>query len=151
MTTISRTATVAYTPAQMFALVNDIKAYPEFLQWCTQTEVLSASPDEVRASLTIAALGVSKQFSILNRLQADKMIEIRLIDGPFKHLEGFWRFDEIENGCKISFDLEFEMSGGILSYAIGPVFTQMTSTLVEAFTKRAQDVYNMASLNEEVA
>lgn len=69
------------------------------------------------------------------------MIEIRLVDGPFKHLEGFWLFDEVPEGCQISFDLEFEFAGWVFSAILGPVFEQVTEKMVDAFCERAEALY----------
>jgi len=96
----------------------------------------------VQGTLVIAAAGMSKSFTTRNLLQQNKMIEIRLIDGPFKHLEGFWRFDPTESGgCQISFDLEFEFAGGLFSMLLGPVFEQVTNKMVDAFCQRAEELY----------
>lgn len=142
MTVIHRHALVPYTAAQMFALVDEIETYPDFLPWCTSTSVISRNQDEVRATIALSKSGVNKAFTTCNRNQQDKMIEIRLLEGPFKHLQGFWRFDPLgEDGCKISLDMEFEFANKILSMAVGPVFSQIASSLVAAFEKRAVDVY----------
>jgi len=142
MTSIRKSALVPYTPAQMFALVDGIEKYPEFLPWCRGTTVLSRSDDEVRATIELSKGGVEKAFTTCNRNQKDKMIEIRLLEGPFKHLEGFWRFDALgEAGCKVSFDLEFEFASRILDMVVGPVFSQIANSLVDSFHKRAVEVY----------
>ena len=100
-----------YSPAEMFALVDDIEAYPQFLPGCRGTRVLSRSADEVRATIELSKGGVEKAFTTCNRSQQNKMIEVRLVEGPFKHLNGFWRFDPLgEEGCKVSLDLEFEFA-----------------------------------------
>ena len=145
MPIISRKEIVGYTPEQMYELVNDIKAYPQFLPWCVETTVHHQDEDEIKASLVISGAGLQKTFTTHNRLQKNKMIEIRLVDGPFKHLEGFWRFDIVNQvvpkpRCQIAFDLEFEFSG-LLAFALGPIFHHMTSTLIDAFTSRAEVVY----------
>lgn len=142
MPVIKREAEVPYTPAQMFVLVNDIESYPKFLPWCSNTEVHSRTEDEIRASLTLAWKGMQKSFTTLNRLQQDKMIELRLVDGPFHHLEGFWRFEtHNETGCKICLDMEFEFAGKLISMMFGPVFSQIANSLVDAFSKRAHELY----------
>ncbi len=142
MTEINRHALVPYTAAQMFALVDDIETYPEFLPWCTRTHVISRDQDEVRATIALSKSGVSKEFTTCNRIQQNKMIEISLLEGPFKHLQGFWRFDPLgDEGCKISLDMEFEFASKMMSVVLGPVFSQIASSLVEAFEKRAVDVY----------
>lgn len=142
MPDIKRTAIVPYTPAQMFNLVNTIEDYPQFVPWCQSAEVLSRNDDEIQATLHFARSGLQKAFSTCNRLQKDKVIEIRLLQGPFRHLEGFWRFDSLENNsCQITLDLEFEFSNRLLGLAFGPLFTQVANLLVDVFCKRAAEVY----------
>ncbi len=142
MASINRSALVPYSPAQMFALVDDIDAYPEFLPWCRHARVLSRGDDEVRATIELSKGGVDKAFTTCNRLQRNKMIQMRLVEGPFKHLEGFWRFDPLgEQGCKVSLDLEFEFSSRMLGMVVGPVFSQIANSLVDSFQKRAAAVY----------
>ncbi len=142
MPTISKTALVPYTPRQMYALVNDIEAYQEFLPWCRSSRLLSRDDDEIRATLEIAHGSLRKSFTTCNRLQRDKMVEMRLVEGPFQHLEGFWRFDMLgEDACKVSLDLDFEFSNRLISMAMGPLFSQIANSLVDAFSKRAVDVY----------
>lgn len=142
MPDIQRVERVPYSPQEMYDLVNDVKQYPDFIPWCTKSVILKENADEVQATLHFEGGGFTKSFTTHNRLQKDKMIEIRLINGPFKHLEGFWRFDaDGESGCKIMLDLEFELAGGLLSLAFGPVFHQVASTLVQSFKDRAVEVY----------
>ncbi|MCG5493214.1 MULTISPECIES: type II toxin-antitoxin system RatA family toxin [Ectothiorhodospira] len=142
MPSISRQAIVPYTPQEMFDLVNDVKAYPGFLPGCRSSAVLSADEDEIKASIELAKGAVRKSFTTRNRLQRNKMIEMRLVDGPFRHLEGFWRFDALnENATRVSLDLEFEFSNRIMSAVIGPVFHQVANSLVDSFVKRARVVY----------
>lgn len=142
MTTIKKFALVPYTPAEMFKLVDDIESYPAFLPWCRSTRVISRDEDLVRATIELSKGGVEKAFTTANRNQKNKMIEIRLVDGPFKRLDGFWRFDALgEDGCKISLDLEFEFASRMLGMVVGPVFNQVANSLVDAFQKRARDVY----------
>ena len=142
MQSVRRSALVSYHAAEMFALVNDIESYPQFLPWCGATQVLSRDVDEVRATIEIVKSGIHKSFTTSNRLQPNQMIEIRLLDGPFRHLEGCWRFESLnDNACKISLNLEFEFSSKMLGLMIGPVFSQITNSLVDAFCARASDVY----------
>ena len=142
MTTISRSAIVPYSTEQMYVLVNDINSYPQFLPWCRETTILSQSPDEVTARVTISKGGLNKSFTTRNRLLPNKMIEMRLILGPLHHLEGFWCFQALsDSASKVSLDIDFEFSNRILSKTMGPLFNYITITLVDAFTKRAQQVY----------
>lgn len=141
MSVVKRSRTVPYSCEQMYRLVNEVEHYAEFLPYCTESKVHHRDNDEVQATLVIGAGGMSKSFTTRNRLQLNKMIEIRLVDGPFSHLEGFWRFDEVGEGCQIAFDLEFEFAGKLLSMFLGPVFDQVTDKMVDAFCDRAEAVY----------
>ena len=142
MVSIKRNAVVPYTPSQMFALVDRIEDYSLFLPWCKASEIHERTDDEVKATLTLAKGGIEKSFTTHNRAQKNKMIEVRLVEGPFKHLEGFWLFEPVgENLCKIILDLEFEFTNNLISFAIGPIFQQIANTLVEAFCERAKEVY----------
>jgi len=142
MTTIHKSALVPYTPEEMFALVDGIDSYPSFLPWCKSARVLRRSDDEVEASIEIAKGGVEKVFTTRNRNQPGKMIEMRLVEGPFRVLEGFWRFEPLgDEACKLSLDLEYEFSSALLAVALGPIFHQITNSLVDAFSKRAEAVY----------
>lgn len=142
MTCINKTALIPYSAEKMYKLVADVDSYQHFLPWCGGSKILSQTDDEVQGQVRIQHLGMDKTFTTLNRLQKNKMIEMRLIDGPFKQLQGFWRFDALEeNGCKISLDLEFEFSNKIMSMAFGPIFSQIANSMVDAFCKRAIAIY----------
>lgn len=143
MTVVKKIRTVSFSCEQMFSLVNQVEEYPEFLPYCAQSLVHHRNEDEVQATLVIEAAGFSKSFTTRNLLQLNKMIEIRLVDGPFRHLEGFWRFDTIHDNdeCQVSFDLEFEFAGRMFSLLLGPVFEQITEKMVDAFCERAEVVY----------
>lgn len=142
MPAIHRSALVPYSPAEMYSLVNDIDSYPQFLPWCKSARVLSRDDDEVRASLELARGGFEKSFTTCNRLQKNKMVEMRLVEGPFHHLEGFWRFEPLgEQACKVSLDMDFEFANKLVGLALGSLFNQIANTLVDSFCKRAIDVY----------
>ena len=141
MTIVKKSRQVNYSCEQMYNLENDVERYGEFLPYFSRSEVHHRDEDEVRATLVITAAGISKSFTTCNRLQTNKMIEIRLVEGPFSHLEGFWRFDELPNGCQISFDLEFEFAGRMFSMFLGPVFEQVTDLMVDAFCDRAKAIH----------
>jgi len=126
----------------MFTLVDAIRDYPKFLPWCRSSAELDRDEDEVKASIEIAKGAMNKSFTTQNRMQKNKVIEMSLVDGPFKHLHGFWRFDELNDGaCKVSLDLNFEFSNMLIGLAIGPVFNQVANTLVDSFVARAKEVY----------
>ena len=142
MTTIHRHALTPHSAEQMYAVVDDIESYPEFLQWCRSASVISRDTDVVTAKLELAKGSVHKVFTTRNRLMPGKMIEMKLVEGPFHHLEGFWRFDALsEDACKVILDLEFDFSSKMVGLVVGPVFNQVANTLVDAFCKRASDLY----------
>lgn len=142
MATIAKSALVQHSADKMFALVDNVAQYKEFLPWCGGSEELSRTDDVVKASVMIAHSGLNKKFTTLNRLQKNKIIEMNLIDGPFKHLHGFWRFEALsDEACKISLDLEYEFSNRLIGMALGPVFSQIANTLVDSFCQRAEAVY----------
>jgi ribosome-associated toxin RatA of RatAB toxin-antitoxin module len=125
----------------MYNLVDDIEKYADFLPYFSSSVVHHRDEDEVQATLNVTAVGMSKSFTTHNLLQPNKMIELRLVDGPFSHLEGFWRFDQTPEGCVISFDLEFEFAGRMLSMLLGPAFEQVADKMVDAFCDRAEALY----------
>jgi ribosome-associated toxin RatA of RatAB toxin-antitoxin module len=142
MAIIQRKLQVPYHASQMFKLVDDVDQYEQFLPWCKESRVLSRTEDEVRATLTLSAKGLQKSFTTCNRIQKNKMIEISLVNGPFRHLEGFWLFhDQSEKLSTIQFDLEFEFASKFISLAFSPVFHQVANTLIDAFAKRAAELY----------
>jgi len=145
MTTITRSSLVLYSPDQMFDLVNDIEAYPSFLPWCRNSTIISKTDDEISATLDLAKGGIHHVFTTRNKLVQGESIDIELVDGPFQHLEGRWQFGMIgdNQGCRVQLDMDFEFSNRIISMALGPIFTQISGSLVDAFRKRAQDIYEI--------
>lgn len=142
MPTISKSALVPHSAAEMYRLVDGITDYPEFLPWCGGAREHARNDDEVRASVEIAYGAIHKSFTTLNRLQKNKMIEMSLVDGPFKHLHGFWRFDVLnDTASKVTLDLEYEFSNRLVSMALGPAFNQIANSMVDAFVQRAAVVY----------
>jgi len=142
VTTIHRHALTPFSAEKMFALVDDIESYPDFLQWCRSATVVSRDIDLVTAQLELAKGSVHKVFTTQNRLMPGKMIEMKLVEGPFRHLEGFWKFEALrEDACKISLDLDFDFSSKMVGMVVGPVFNQVANTLVDAFCKRAENLY----------
>lgn len=142
MPVIHRSAVVPYTQEQMYYLVNDIARYKEFVPYCTDSIVHGKNENEMRATLTLSAKGFQKSFTTVNRLQKNHMIEIQLIDGPFKQLEGFWKFEtHDDNHSEVILDLEFELSNKMFAVIFGPVFQQVASSLVDAFVMRAREIY----------
>lgn len=141
MPVVKRMRTVPYSCEQMYDLVNDVNHYAEFLPYCVQSFVQSKSDEEVQATLVIGAAGLTKSFTTRNKIYPYKKIELHLVDGPFKRLEGFWQFDAQENGCQITFYLEFEFAGRMFSMLLGPLFDEITDKMVDAFCDRAEKSY----------
>lgn len=147
MTAINTSKIVPYTAQEMYALVTNIEAYPDFLSWCVGSTVHHQTEDEAKATLVISARGFTKSITTHNRMQKNKMIEMRLLEGPLKHLESFWRFESLENStetapqCHIFFDIEFEFSNRFIRMALEPFFSKITDTLVDGFMARAAALY----------
>ncbi|OPX54874.1 Ribosome association toxin PasT (RatA) of the RatAB toxin-antitoxin module [Oceanospirillum multiglobuliferum] len=142
MTTVTRTALVMHSAKQMYDLVNDCESYPQFLPWCSGATLIESSATHMVGRLEIAKAGLKHSFTTRNTLQEPNRIELKLVDGPFKKLEGEWRFDALsDEACKVSLTMEFEFSSKVLSMALGGVFNQAANTLVDAFCQRANEVY----------
>ncbi len=137
-----------YSAGQMFDLVNDVESYPDFLPWCSSTTLLSRTEDKVCAELEVARMGVSQKFSTCNQMVPGKHMDIQLVEGPFKHLVGRWEFKALrEDACKVELELDFDFSGKLINAAFGTVFNQIANTLVDAFCKRADEVYGSERTN----
>jgi ribosome-associated toxin RatA of RatAB toxin-antitoxin module len=128
---------VPYSATAMYEIVADVERYPEFLPWCSAAEVNPHGEREVDATLEISRGPLRKRFTTRNRLVPGRSIELSLIDGPFRHLHGAWRFEPIDDGCNVALDLEFEVSGTLLRRTLGPIFGQIADRMVDAFCRRA--------------
>jgi len=142
MRRVNKSALVPYPASAMYALVNDVERYPEFLPWCRGARVLSQSESEMQASLDLARGGFHKTFTTRNSLQPGRAITMRLVDGPFRHLEGRWQFTDLDQeGSKVALDMEFEFASTVLDLMAGPVFHEICNSLVDAFIRRAASVH----------
>ena len=141
MPLIERSALVPYTDAQMFALVDDIASYPQFLPWCHSATVHHRTEIMAEASIEIASMGIHKSFTTRNDLHFPSQIILTLLDGPFNRLEGVWTFTALGNeGCKIALKLDYDYKGGWAHLAFGAVFSHVAASLVEAFVARAHQI-----------
>jgi ribosome-associated toxin RatA of RatAB toxin-antitoxin module len=139
---VKKSALVGHSADQMFELVSDVESYPDFLPWCHSTRLLSRSETEVCAELEVARVGIHQTFSTCNRLHPPERMEIALHKGPFRNLNGGWRFTPLrDDACKVELELEFEFTGKLINIAFGKVFSQIANTLVDAFCKRSDEVY----------
>ncbi|CAM4101309.1 SRPBCC family protein [Vibrio neonatus] len=142
MPQVTRSALVSFSAEQMFNLVNDVARYPEFLPGCSGSKVHEADENKMVASVDVAKAGISKTFTTHNVLHAGRRIEMNLVDGPFKRLQGDWFFTPLDEGaCKIELKLEFEFSSRMIEMAFGKIFNELTSNMVSAFTQRAKQIY----------
>lgn len=142
MTKIKKQASVTYSAKQMYALVNDIKNYPEFLPWCTKTNILQQNGDSLTASVSISMGKLKQSFTTRNVMKADDSIYMKLVEGPFKELTGHWQFHDDDSGkCHVSLDMQFEFKNKIVKHAFGAAFKKITDSMVDAFIERAHIVY----------
>ena len=142
MRTVNKNAIMPYTAEAMYQLVADVETYPEFLPWCRSAAIQRADGDEIQARLEIARGPVKKSFTTRNRHRPGEAIHMSLVRGPFKHLEGEWRFTPLGNsGSKVELRLEFDFSSRLLKATVGPVFNHIAETMVDAFCKRAHSLY----------
>ena len=142
MTEISKTTVVPYTPVEMYVLVNDIESYPTFLPWCTAAKILSQQEESLTATLSLALGKIKQSFTTENTMQDGSRIDIRLIEGPFKHLSGYWRFiQEDEQSCHIHLHMNYEFKSKIIKHTLGKAFYIVIDTLVDSFVHRAQQIY----------
>ncbi|MDL0431642.1 type II toxin-antitoxin system RatA family toxin [Marinobacter sp. TBZ242] len=139
---IDKTALVMHPADRMFHLVNDVARYPEFLPWCAETEIHEETGDQIVASMEIAKGGIRHRLTTRNQLLLPHTIEMNLVDGPFQNLSGRWHFKSLDdNACKVILTLEFEFSGSLSRMTFGPVFSQAANTMVDAFCRRADELY----------
>lgn len=142
MPEVSRSVIVGHSPEQMFALVDAVEQYPEFLPWCGGVEVLHRDEGVTRATIQINYHGLKQSFTTENAKRAPGEMTLRLVKGPFRRLDGRWRFTGLgDRGCKVELSLDYEYSSRILEKLVGPVFDRIAATLVEAFVKRAAQIY----------
>lgn len=139
---IDKSALVMHSAERMFALVNDVERYPEFLPWCAGAEIHHHGDYELTASLEVARGGVRHRLTTRNELLAPQTINMVLVEGPFQNLRGRWDFRPLdETACKVMLMLEFEFSGALARMTFGPVFNHAANTMVDAFCRRADAVY----------
>jgi len=138
MVRIERSALVMHPASRMSALVADIDAYPQFLPWCSGAEARVLANDTVEATLHVEFRGLRQRFTTRNRTLADGAIELALVDGPFRSLEGLWQFVPLRaDASKVQLVLSYQLASGLLEHVAGPAFQYIAGTMVEAFTKRA--------------
>lgn len=142
MAEVVKTVLVPYSAEEMFALVDGVEHYPDFLPWCGGTELHLRDDATTEATIHISYLQVKQHFTTRNDKRHPEEMTIRLKSGPFRELEGYWRFKRLaETACKVDFVLRYEFSSGLLEKVLGPVFGMLTNNLVDAFVRRAEQIH----------
>lgn len=142
MAQVEKSVLVPHSAAQMYALVDTPERYPEFLPWCGGVDLRHRDDTTTEATLHIDYHGLKQHFTTRNRKEFPRAMDIHLVDGPFRHLEGSWRFIALsEAACKIEFQLHYTFSSPLLEKVIAPVFSHIANTFVDAFVQRAEKIY----------
>lgn len=142
MALVEKTVLIEHTPAEMYALVDDVELYTEFLPWCAKTELRFRDEQKTVATLHIDFLSVKSHFTTENSKSFPSTMTMKLVDGPFRSLDGAWHFKPLgDKACKIEFRLSYEFSSKLFEKIIGPVFSRIANTFIEAFVQRAAQVY----------
>ncbi|MFK7831260.1 MAG: type II toxin-antitoxin system RatA family toxin [Congregibacter sp.] len=144
MTAIHRSALLPFSDQQLYALVNDVEAYPQYMDGCVGAEVIRSEANQMEARLDLARGGIKQSFTTLNELNPHQSIRLTLKDGPFDRFDGLWRFQALaEQACKVTLDLEFTVRSSLLSVAAAHLFDRVAGSLVDSVVTRAQTVYGL--------
>lgn len=142
MPVIRRSQVEPYSAKQMYDLVNDVDAYPQFLPWCRDAKIIQQTPTMMEASILTAKGPLNKWFTTRNQLTENERITLNLVRGPFKHLRGEWRFTDLpEGGCQVNLMIDFDFSFGPARLLLTPIFENIAGTLVSAFSEQAKVRY----------
>ncbi len=142
MASVFTSVCVNYTPMEMYDLVNDVRSYPSYLPLCSDVKLLAETPTSLRATITLSKGRIKLSFTTENTMEAGKAIRMALVEGPFKRLNGVWRFEPLPSGgCEASFRLDFEFANALLGMAFGGFFKEVSESLVDAFCRQAAKKY----------
>ncbi|MGJ7541520.1 type II toxin-antitoxin system RatA family toxin [Variovorax sp. LT1R16] len=145
MKTVHKSVLIWYSAEEMYALVTDVAKYPEFLPWCDRSRIVDQDDTGMTAEVGLAFGGMHQHFTTRNTHVPGREVRLKLVDGPFSNLDGTWKFNPVgeqgERACRVELDLSYGFSNFALQALVGPVFDKVASTLVEAFVKRAEQVY----------
>ena len=142
MTHVQRSAFLPFPVDNIYELVNDVDSYPEFIPWCVNCEIHESNDNEKKATMYFASRGINASVTTRNELVKNEKIIMHLVSGPFKHLIGEWQFHSIdENACKVELDMQYSFSNRLYEVTLGPIFNQVATKLVSAFTQRAIELY----------
>ena len=139
---VSRSALLPYSAHEMYDVVADVRSYPGFLPWCENMEIISESTEEVVAKLLISYGKLDISLTTKNKMKKDQSIQMSLVDGPFSNLVGEWLIQRLDdNACKVSLEMDFMFDNPVAHKLFGRVFQNVISAQLEAFQKRAQQLY----------
>src|SRR5215469_1221626 len=139
MREVKRSALVNKPPAELFALINDIESYPQFLPWCTHARVLSRSATEIVATIGVRQGALHGEFTTRNTLDPDRSVRLELVSGPFRTLEGEWQLTPVEeHGCRVELTMRFAFNNRVTAMLFEPLFAHTIGSLVDAFVARAR-------------
>lgn len=142
MTEIHKSALVLHTAEQMFDLINDVSRYPDFVPWCSKTQVIIESDDEIQATLHVAKAGLHYSFTTRNRKKRPVYMDMALVEGPFSNFSAVWNITPLsEDACKVEFIMRYDFAGKLASLAMNKVFTSVATTMVDVFVERADQLY----------
>lgn len=145
MKTVQKSVLIWYSAQEMFALVTDVASYPQFLPWCDHAKVLEQADSSMLAEVGIAFAGIKQTFTTRNQHVPGRRVDLKLVSGPFSNLDGRWTFTPVGDGtqraCKVDLELHYGFQNLALSGLVGPVFDRIAGSLVDAFVKRAEQVY----------
>ncbi len=145
MKTVTKSVLIWYSPQEMYVLVTDVDQYPKFLPWCDRARVVSSDDAGMTAEIGISFSGIRQTFSTRNAHVQNRQVAIQLVSGPFSRLDGEWNFLPIGDGsqraCRVELTLNYGFDNSALSRIVGPVFDKIASSMVDAFVKRAIQVY----------
>ena len=140
MREVKRSALISETPARMYALINDIERYPDFVPGCTAARVLERKAGELIATLNIRRGPLKAEFTTRNLLEPDRRILMQLVEGPFRVLEGLWTLTPLGDlGCRVELEMRFEFSNRVSGALFEPLFKDTAASLVDAFVRRARE------------
>lgn len=145
MKNVNKSVLIWYSPQEMFNLVTAVDQYPQFLPWCDRATVLTHDEHGMTAEVGIAFSGIRQSFVTQNTHIEGREVQMKLVKGPFSKLEGVWTFEPVGDGqqraCKVGLSLLYGFDSLALSAIVGPVFDRIASSMVDAFVKRAEQVY----------
>ncbi len=145
MPKVARSVLVPHPAAAMFGLVDAVEHYPEFLPWCSGSAVLQRDAQLTVARIDIDYLGLRQSFTTANEKQGGEWMHLKLREGPFQSLSGYWHFTALsDSACKVELALDYSFANALLETTLGPVFATITETMVERFTERAERVLSEA-------